>query len=356
MDRGPILATLAKGVFTYTPTQIKMDKGQSQSGNRRRGGNCRTTNATWPLAAGSYNASHQMSRWPDSRGALPPVCCATLPVLFSDLGITNHAPLQWLAAQKMEGRLARCAVVLQEFDMVIAYRPGHSNGDENTTPCEAPTLGLGENPIRTARTTHKRTISKDAGHTVSEAWLPLTAAHMCLHANPTEKHHLTAANIADGLSPDDYTREPTGNADALSRSHIQDQTSATVGVWPEITNGKLANAQRQDTVIRRVIEELVSNDDGRQAVTEEWRKALLACFLHLRRQLHMHDGVLGRKQVNSLRETTSVPVIPSSLKVKVQEMSHNTPAAGHLGCLKTLENAKRYGYWINMARHIEEYI
>ncbi|KFD46677.1 hypothetical protein M513_12445 [Trichuris suis] len=58
---------------------------------------------------------------------------------------------------------------------------------------------------------HNRTINKDAGHTVSEAWLPLTAAHMCLHANPTEKQHLTAASIADGLSPDDYTREPTGH-------------------------------------------------------------------------------------------------------------------------------------------------
>ncbi|KFD47073.1 hypothetical protein M513_12061 [Trichuris suis] len=58
---------------------------------------------------------------------------------------------------------------------------------------------------------HNRTINKDAGHTVSEAWVPLTAAHMCLHANPTEKHHLTAASIADRLSPDDYTREPTGH-------------------------------------------------------------------------------------------------------------------------------------------------
>ncbi|KFD63851.1 hypothetical protein M514_23999 [Trichuris suis] len=57
---------------------------------------------------------------------------------------------------------------------------------------------------------HNRTINKDAAHAVSEAWLPLTAAHMCLHANPTEKHHLTAASIADGLSPYDYTREPTG--------------------------------------------------------------------------------------------------------------------------------------------------
>ncbi|KHJ39848.1 hypothetical protein D918_10120 [Trichuris suis] len=177
--------------------------------------------------------------------------------------LTDHAPLQWLAAQKMEGRLTRWAVMLQEFDMVIAYRPGQSNG----------------------------------------------------------------------------------NADALSRSPIQDQTAAAVGVWPELTNENLANAQRQDTTIRRVIEELVSNDDGRQTATEEWKKAPLARFLHLRKQLHMHDGVLRRKQVSSAREMTSVPVIPSSLKVKVLEISHNIPAAGHLGCLKTLENAKSSQYF-----------
>ncbi|KFD45922.1 hypothetical protein M514_13207 [Trichuris suis] len=42
---------------------------------------------------------------------------------------------------------------------------------------------------------HNRTINKDAGHAVSESWLPLTAAHMCLHADPTETHHLTAAKL-----------------------------------------------------------------------------------------------------------------------------------------------------------------
>ncbi|KFD49309.1 hypothetical protein M513_09861 [Trichuris suis] len=53
---------------------------------------------------------------------------------------------------------------------------------------------------------HKGTINKDHGHSVSEALLPLTAAHMCLHANPTETQHLTAASVADGLSLNDYTR------------------------------------------------------------------------------------------------------------------------------------------------------
>ena len=45
--------------------------------------------------------------------------------------LTDHAPLQWLSAQKMEGMLCRWALALQEFDFKISYRAGvhNSNAD-----------------------------------------------------------------------------------------------------------------------------------------------------------------------------------------------------------------------------------
>lgn len=43
--------------------------------------------------------------------------------------VTDHAPLQWLSAQKMEGMLCRWALALQEYDFVITYRKGQSNGN-----------------------------------------------------------------------------------------------------------------------------------------------------------------------------------------------------------------------------------
>ncbi|KAL1232310.1 Retrovirus-related Pol polyprotein from transposon 17.6 [Trichinella spiralis] len=43
--------------------------------------------------------------------------------------LSDHTPLQWLAAQKMDGRLARWALSLQEYDYDIKYRPGSSNGN-----------------------------------------------------------------------------------------------------------------------------------------------------------------------------------------------------------------------------------
>ena len=33
--------------------------------------------------------------------------------------LTDHAPLQWLSAQKMEGLLARWALAIQEYEFTI---------------------------------------------------------------------------------------------------------------------------------------------------------------------------------------------------------------------------------------------
>ena len=40
---------------------------------------------------------------------------------------TDHAPLQWLSAQRMEGLLCRWALCLQEYDFSIMYRKGTQN-------------------------------------------------------------------------------------------------------------------------------------------------------------------------------------------------------------------------------------
>ena len=43
--------------------------------------------------------------------------------------LTDHAPLQWLSAQKMEGLLSRWALAIQEYDFQIQYRKGSLNGN-----------------------------------------------------------------------------------------------------------------------------------------------------------------------------------------------------------------------------------
>ena len=43
--------------------------------------------------------------------------------------LTDHAPLQWLSAQKMEGMLCRWALAIQEYNFRIVYRKGAQNGN-----------------------------------------------------------------------------------------------------------------------------------------------------------------------------------------------------------------------------------
>ena len=43
--------------------------------------------------------------------------------------LTDHVPLQWLSAQKMEGLLVRWALAIQEFDFRIVYRKGQHNNN-----------------------------------------------------------------------------------------------------------------------------------------------------------------------------------------------------------------------------------
>ena len=43
--------------------------------------------------------------------------------------LTDHAPLQCLSAQKMEGLLARWALAIQEYDFTIRYRKGGQNNN-----------------------------------------------------------------------------------------------------------------------------------------------------------------------------------------------------------------------------------
>ena len=55
------------------------------------------------------------------------IAISTLPSGHPFKILTDHAPLQWLSAQKREGLLARWALVIQEYWFTITYCRGHEN-------------------------------------------------------------------------------------------------------------------------------------------------------------------------------------------------------------------------------------
>ena len=73
--------------------------------------------------------------------------------------MTDHAPLQWLGEQKMEGLLCRWALAIQEFSFEIVYRKGTTNGN-------ADALSQRRGPDR--ETLHAALTTVHAGFTAEE--------------------------------------------------------------------------------------------------------------------------------------------------------------------------------------------
>ena len=51
----------------------------------------------------------------------------------------------------------------------------------------------------------------------------------------------------------------------------------------------------------------------------------------------------------------TVPILPCNLQKDALICNHDVPTAGHLGADKTLERLRHDAFWINMAKHVEEY-
>ena len=49
--------------------------------------------------------------------------------------MTDHAPLQWLLAQKMEGLLCQLVLALQEYTFTIVHHKGTLNGNADALSC-----------------------------------------------------------------------------------------------------------------------------------------------------------------------------------------------------------------------------
>ena len=54
--------------------------------------------------------------------------------------MTDHAPLQWLSTQKMEGLFCKWALALQEYTFTIVHRKGVLNGNADALSCQPPDL------------------------------------------------------------------------------------------------------------------------------------------------------------------------------------------------------------------------
>ena len=102
--------------------------------------------------------------------------------------MTDHAPLQWLSPQKMEGLLCRWALAMQEYNFSIVYRTGSSNGNaDGLSRC----LLLTTNKLTPVAVTSTRGIT-DSLQSEQQADPILQQVHKAVSAStdkPIDWHH-----------------------------------------------------------------------------------------------------------------------------------------------------------------------
>lgn len=151
--------------------------------------------------------------------------------------LTDHAPLQWLSAQKMDGMLCRWALAIQEYNFQIVYRKGSQNANADalsrlqTSLC-ATTVAL---PHHSAAELHTAQL-RDS--TISKVYRARLRSSTPPHGQGWNHHPLkryrqlwAQLQIVDGVLCRQYAPTPTSGAvtvpilpsslhrDALFRNH-----------------------------------------------------------------------------------------------------------------------------------------
>uniref|UniRef100_A0A5S6R425 RNA-directed DNA polymerase n=1 Tax=Trichuris muris TaxID=70415 RepID=A0A5S6R425_TRIMR len=130
---------------------------------------------------------------------------------------TDHCPLQWLSGQKMEGRLARWAIALQEFDFTINYKRGLNNGNADALS------RVPHQPVMTASltgnagyldspTTWRTHQANDA--TLSQVIKVLKAPTPMARWPPAYRRHKTEMVMHDNIV---FWKPPAGNCAPVDR-------------------------------------------------------------------------------------------------------------------------------------------
>ena len=130
--------------------------------------------------------------------------------------LTDHAPLQWLSAQKMEGMLCRWMLAMQEYDFQIVYRKGSSNSNADALshiaiPC-AVTLALPHYNIRELQAAqHADNIISTLLQARSHSHTPPQGREWRRHPLQRYKQLWSQLQIVDGVLCRSYIPDPTAD-------------------------------------------------------------------------------------------------------------------------------------------------
>ena len=212
--------------------------------------------------------------------------------------MTDHAPLQWLSAQKMEGPLLSVALALQEYTFTIIV--------------------------------HCKGILNDNADALSRLAL--------------QEYTFTIIVYCKGIL--------NNNADALSRWPPDSPPLPVVVTSTTEYTIDLQQAQLEDPVLQQVQQALSQSHETPNTAT--WHHSPLKRYRQLWHQLSIIDGIVCRTyQPGPASGVVKVPLMPTRLHQEALQQSHDTPSVAHQGSAKTLARLQQQAYWVGMAKDVQ---
>ena len=130
-------------------------------------------------------------------------------------------------------------------------------------------------------------------------------------------------------------------------------TSNVINWTNNYTTEELRKAQKEDPSIAKVITWLESGQqppDGELWLSSAESKHLWLC----KNLLSLENGVLHYRMEGP--DSTSLFVVPASLREEVMKFHHDVRNSGHLGQEKTLHKVRESFFWYGMAKDIVLYV
>lgn len=256
--------------------------------------------------------------------------------------VTDHQALTYIkTAKDRHGQLHRWAILLQEYDFDVTYRPGktHINADVlSRTPFD----------------------HMEDDDMAQNACLSLTLAIVgdsLLVAEDaladSEIANVTANDDVD-VADDDDPRNQTGASDPTH--HDEPDAVAVDGYAPDWSWGlELALHQRADPLLRPLITYIESGrQDLPQGLTPQQQAVWIAAA---DRHYLRSDGVLMRIWYTRRRlDAFHQVVVPLTLRRTVMQAYHDGPLTGHLGFAKMYERLLRRYHWPTMHADVMNHV
>ena len=232
--------------------------------------------------------------------------------------VTDHHSLCYLMkVRKPYGRLTYWALMLQDFDFEITYKPGVSHRDADA---------LSRYPIG----------YDEIEKTNDEIDYDVDARTMCAK---TQLHPLPDMEAVAAQRQ----QENTETEQRIEESVQQPENLLVTIDEPENRELYLHALQRQDGKWKEYIEYFTNPD----AITR-------AVFRKKAREFKLEDGIL-KKRVRNNESELFLPVIPYPARFRILQKAHDDPMSGHLAGDRTWGRLRNRYYWPGIEKDVRHY-